>query len=345
MLSKSELTVHNRRRTGRKKVDCIVGDLLADVPAVHADPLVPTVFHSEWWLNAATGGGWEEARLQSGGRTVGRFPYVVSRVSAGHTVCAMPPLTHFLGPAIDEGSGSACNRALKRAQVTRDLLDRMPKSSGFYQKMSRAVPETLVFQELGYATGVQFTYEIAPDAAPNLWKRMRDKTRNVIRRAEEAFTVDQLHDPEAFAAFYHRNLQQKNLPSHYESALLVGLCGEAMRRGQGQILAARDATGALAAAIVCVSDAVSTYYLLTTRTQEAGNGAVALLLWTAIRESAARGLIFDFDGVGMEGSRVFYTGFGGMTEPRYTVSRFSLGHRIAGRLSNPFRRKAKATFY
>ncbi len=325
-------------------VDCVAGDMVAgDAPCF--DPLIPTVFHSEWWLNIASGGGWDEVRVAAGGRTVGRFPYVINHMRGGFALCSMPPITHFLGPAIDEGGGAACNRALRRAQITRDLLEQMPKTSGFYQKLSREVTDTLLFQERGFATSVQFTFELAPRPPAEIWRMMRDKTRNVIRRAEETYTVERGFDPEEFTAAYERHLRQRGLRNYYDKAMLNRLCATALAKGQGQMLVARSRSGELLAGVFCVSDAVSTYYFLTTRDAGAGNGAVAMLLWQAIKDSAARGLIFDFDGIGVNGSRVFFTGFGGEVRPRYIVSRHSTAHRIMGRLGNPFRRREQTTFY
>jgi hypothetical protein len=40
------------------------------------DPLTPTIFHEPWWLEAASGGQYEEVTVSSGGRTVGRLPFV-----------------------------------------------------------------------------------------------------------------------------------------------------------------------------------------------------------------------------------------------------------------------------
>jgi hypothetical protein len=326
-------------------VDCLAEDILVGRAPPRPDPLVPTVFHAPWWLDIVSGGAWQAAEVMANGRVVGRFPYVLGRMPLGHALCGMPPVTHFLGPAIDEGSGAPCNRALKRAQITRDLLERMPKASGFYQKLSRDVTDTLLFQERGFQTSVQFTFEIAPAPKPLLWRNMRDKTRNVIRRAMESYAVERCFDPEAFTAAYARHLRQRGLRNHYDTKLLARLCAAASARGQGQILVVRGPARDIAAGIFCVSDATSTYYLLTTRDEAAGNGAVALLLWQAIQESAARGLIFDFDGVGVNGSRLFFTGFGGEVRPRYIVSRFSLGHRMVGRLTNPLRHRERTTFY
>lgn len=326
-------------------MDCIVTGSLAGILPAERDPLTPTVFHAPWWLDIVSGGDWQEACVMAAGKPVGRFPYVTGRMPAGHRLCSMPPITHFLGPAIDEGKGSACNRALRRAQITRELLEQMPRASGFYHKLNRTVTDTLVFQERGFTTGVQFTFEIAPAPKDVLWRAMRDKTRNVIRRAEETHTVGVCYDPVEFTTAYNRNLARRGAQNHYDTALLNRLCATAIARGQGQILTARDALGNIAASIFCVCDDNSTYYLLTTRHEAAGNGAVALLLWAAIQESAERGLIFDFDGVGVHGSRLFFTGFGGAIRPRYIVSRFSVGHRLVGRLTNPFRQREEATFY
>ncbi len=310
--------------------------------ASRVDPLVPTVFHEPWWLTAATDGQFQEVRVTVGGCVVGRFPFVLGRLPGRQMLCHMPELTHFLGPAIDVGSGSAANRALKHDGILRDLLQAMPRTSGFYQKLHRRTVDTLVFQEQSYRTAVQFTYEIEPQPAASIWAAMRDKTRNVIRRAEQKYDVVERPDPAWFAALYRANLAGRGVDNHYRR--ITPVCDAALLHNRGRIIAARDEQGRAVAAIFYVWDGQVGYYLLTTRGEQAGNGAVSLLIWDAIRDCAARGLVFDFDGVATPGSRVFYTGFGGRVVPRYIVSRYSLAHRIAGRLSNPFRMPTRHLF-
>ncbi len=310
----------------------------------HFDPIRPTVFHQPWWLNAATCGDYHEAVVVQSGRMVGSFPYVRERVFGGQYLCGMPQLTHFLGPALDDGRGATCNRVLRRAQITRELLRQVPGCSGFWQKLHRGTRDTLAYQEQGYETAVQFTFEVAPKPPEIMWREMRDKTRNVIRRAGEQYTRCELADVEAFAEFYVGNVAASGRQSHYDRALIARVCDAAIQHGQGRILAAESASGELAAAIFYVWDTQAAYYLLTTRRRDSGNGAVSLLLWDAMRDVAARGLIFDFEGVVNSGGALFFTGFGGEVTPRYVVSKFTLGHKVAGRLSNPFRSRSQATY-
>ncbi len=313
------------------------------LPGPVYDPLAPTVFHQPWWLNAVTGGDYAEAVVTQGGRRVGWFPYMLSNILAGHRLCGMPVLTHFLGPAIDEGRGAACNRVLRRAQITRELVAQLPHTSGFWQVMHRGTADTLVYQEMGYDISVQFTFEVAPDEPDVLWGNLRDKARNVIRRAEEQHHVSEL-DASAFGAVYNDNLARGGTASRYSPALLERACQAAISRGQGRIIAAENTAGQIAAAIFYVWDAQAAYYLLSTRRPDSGNGAVSLLLWQAMQDVAARGVIFDFEGVVTSGSALFFAGFGGVIKPRYVVSRFSFAHRVAGRLSNPFRRGSAETY-
>ncbi len=310
--------------------------------AQKSDPLMPTVFHEPWFLDAATGGSYQEVTVSAAGRVVGRYPFTIARLPARQMLCGMPDLAHFLGPAIDAGEGAPVNRLLRHDGILRELLEKLPASSGVYHKLHRGTTNTLVFQELGYRTAVQFSYDIRPAPEQILWSGMRDKTRNVIRRAKEQHEVIDLDDPGLFLSTYKENLQQRGRTNYYDR--LPAVCEQVVSRKRGRILAAIGADGKVAASIMYIWDMQAAYYLLSTRQLTAGNGAISLLLWTAIQDTARRGLVFDFDGLAGPGSRVFYTGFGGSVVPRYIVSRYSLAHRIAGRLSNPFRLPTKQYF-
>jgi hypothetical protein len=298
------------------------------------DPLTPTIFHQRWWLDAASKGRYDEVLVMAGNRIVGRLPYVMERIDPFRIVCAMPELTHFLGPAIDEGNGLSYNRAVRRREITRQLLRKIPKCSGFWHKMHLGVPDMLAFQECSYRVSVQFTYEIMPEPEPVIWANMRDKTRNVIRRARERFSVSEISDPAEFVHAYTTNLKHRGARNVYDEKTIHLLCSEARSRDAGRILAARDSNGRINAAIFCVWDARVAYYLMSTRTHDAGNGAVSLLLWHTILDCSNRGIMFDFDGIGGKPTNShFFNGFGGRIAPRFIASRYTFAHTALDRLT------------
>jgi Acetyltransferase (GNAT) domain len=284
------------------------------------NPLVPTIFHEDWWLEAATGGQFEVIEVVTGGRIVGRLPFHKTK-RFGLEFIRMPELTYFMGPAIDEGEGSSNTRFLKRLQITRELLERLPRVSWQYVKCHSGVTEVIAFQSLGFRTYVQFTHELPPHPVNVLWRQMRNKTRNVIRRAEERFSVTELGDPFEFLRFFERNLKLEGKTNRLDGALCRQILPASLDRQRGRILAARDSKNQIVAANFCVWDETSSFYLMSTRSHDSGNSAISLLIWEAIKESACRGLVFDFAGLGNKGSVLLYSGFGARVCSRYAALR------------------------
>ena len=261
------------------------------------------------------------------------------------TRCGMPELTHFLGPGIDEGSGTLCNRILRRNGITRELLAGLPKTSAFHQKMHARVPDMLAFQQEHYDIGVQFTYEIRPAPEAVLWANMRDKTRNVIRRAGEKHTVCDLEDPMEFIAFYRKNLSDRGVDSVYNDQIVSKLISESLKRNQGRMAVVRNSEGAISAGIYYVWDSRTGYFLLSTRDAASGNGVMSLLIWNAIKDCCSRDLAFDFEGIGTSGSVLFYTGFGGYVSPRFIARSSCLTYDIGQYISRKVRRSSNERFF
>jgi len=305
-----------------------------------SDALIPTIFHEPWWLDKATGGRCEQVDVELGGVTVGRLPYLKFREN-GLTSIGMPTLTHFLGPAIDLGQGNSTTRQLRGLSIAGDLLAALPKVSGsVWIKLHAGITDTIAFQEHGFRTDVQFTTEIAPDAEDALWSRMRDKTRNVIRRAQERFTIREEDDPERFLAFYLDNLRQRGLRNTYHMPSVKAVIAECLRRGRGKIQIALDEGGGYNSAIFTVWDRRAQYYLMSTRSHDAGNGATSMLLWDGIKNAAGNNLVFDFDGARHGADAKFFAGFGGTFRPRYWVWKSSVASRALGLLATLVRRGA-----
>jgi hypothetical protein len=293
--------------------------------------LAPTIFHEHWWLDAATGGAWQAAEVRHQDKLVGWMPYVLSR-RRGFDVSVMPPLAHLLGPVIDEGNGSSNKRWLRRLDVLAELVEQLPRVGHFSQTCHPGVTDVLGFQACGFDSSVQFSAEIPPSDAETAWRGMRDKTRNVIRRAQDAGRVERLVDPDAFAAFYQRNLAAAGQRSYIDTDRLRPLYEAARSRDQAAMFSVRDEQGAPVAAVFYVWDRSRLWYFLSSRSAgEAGNGAVSLLVWEGIQEAGRRGLVFDFDGIASPGAARFFAGFGAQVRPRLAVHRSSTSYALLDR--------------
>jgi hypothetical protein len=292
-----------------------------------SNPLEPTVFHEPWWLEIASEGRYEVVESISGGKTVGRLPYAVyTRFKI--PFIEMPMLTHFLGPCLVEAEGSSNSQFLRKLSITRELIQKLPKVALTTIKMHYAIDETVAFQEQGFRTSVQFTHEIDPLPVDVLWGNLRNKTRNVIRRAEEQIRVVEMTDAAEYMAFYFQNLRARGARSFLRGPVCERLLDTTLKKKRGRILAAYDDRNKLLAANFYVWDARSYYYLLTTRATESGNGTINLLVWEAMKDASERGLIFDSDGLNSNGSILFFAGLGGTMKPRYIVAKSNIQGRM-----------------
>jgi hypothetical protein len=294
----------------------------ANEPHAHVqdNPLVPTIFHEPWWLDVVTSHRWHAAEVRQGGRCVGWIPYVLSR-HRGFRVSVMPRLAHLLGPAIDAGSGTGNTRWLRRLGILHELIGQLPRLALFSQTCHPDLPDVLAFQSQGFESFVQFSAEVAPQSEAATWSGLRDKTRNVIRRAGEEAEIETLDDPGEFARFYMSNLARTGDSSYFDTQRIVPLYEAVHSRGRARIVGAR-ARGRLAAAVFYVWDHRRVWYFLSTRdANSASNGAVSLLVWEGMRLAGSLGRVFDFDGIASAGAARFYSGFGARICPRFAVWR------------------------
>ncbi|WP_419759727.1 GNAT family N-acetyltransferase [Acidisoma sp.] len=334
-LPDAEVEDSNAKPTDRKRAGARPQSARGDAPAKPARSPAPkfpvaTIFHEPWWLSAASDGAYEEAVYTADNVVIGRLPYLRQRKIGWQTALVMPTMTHVLGPSLsaDVPSGER-GRSLRRFTISSALIAQLPQAGHTWFALHRRETETLAFEAAGFSTGVRFTVEIQPSTPDRLWREMRDKTRNVIRRAQESLIPQAIDDPALFFEFYQENLRQRGIRNHYDLRIRTNMVAACLEHGRGRILVASDATGSPQAAIFTAWDDEAEYYLMSTRAPDSGNGAISLLIWTAIQDAAAAGRIFDLDGVDSRTNHMLLTGFGGTLRPRYLVSRTSTGFQVA----------------
>ena len=74
------------------------------------------LFQQPWWLEAVAPGAWDAALVVRDGQTVGRLPFV-RKQRFGLTILSRPPLTPFLGPWIDAGTGNGQARVARQHAI------------------------------------------------------------------------------------------------------------------------------------------------------------------------------------------------------------------------------------
>lgn len=308
------------------------------------DNVYRTIFQQEWWLDCVTDGHYAAVSVKSDNVIQGWLPYITRR-RWGYLISEMPFLTHTLGPVILPGTGNETTEFLRHNAITRELMEQLPKLAHFRQVLAPSDMGALGFIECDCLVKVQFTFVCDSADANGAWKRMRDKTRNLIRRSEEKNTVQQQAGAEEFLRLYADNCRERNAVNRYEDPRTERLLRQSMERDQGQIYLCRDRTnGAANAGIAVVWDSRNMYFLMSTRQAKADSGAVSLLLWTAMQEAQRRGLCFDFDGVASSGTYRFLSGFGGTLARRHVAEKFSpvyhaldkIRARFYGNMINPY---------
>ncbi len=83
------------------------------------------------------------------------------------------------------------------------------------------------------------------------------------------------------------------------------------------------------------------YFLMSTRRMSSGNGAVSLLVWTALTRAAEAGLGFDLDGIIPGSNTLLLTGFGGEVKPRYIVAKSTAVYEFSRYIKGLMRRGSR----
>jgi hypothetical protein len=302
----------------------------ASGPVDGQGPLARSLFHEHWWLSAVSGGHIREVTVKSGERVVGRLPFMDAR-SMGLRISRMPAFTHVLGPVVDIGSGKPQTQLRRHYAITTDLIDQLPHFAFFTQTFESSTTNALAFQRRGFDVSTQYTLQVnCRDSVANIWGGMRDKTRNLIRRADEEYSVISLGDSGHFITFYLDNLKKSGCKNRMQFEYFPTVFSECQARGSGELLAAFTPSGTPAAMVFLVWGSEIMYYLLSTRAPDiASNGAISLLLWKAMHRAHQMNKVFDLDGIYSSGSFRFLSGFGGYLQTRIVVKRIQPFYSVA----------------
>jgi hypothetical protein len=317
---------------------------IALAPPPHVEQHAHSIFHEPWWLDIATQGQWDIARVQRANETIGEMPYPIMRRGVWR-VSQMPPLTRTLGPMIQASGATPAQAFMNRLDVMTEIVEQIPRFDSFYQIFDPRVDDALAFGLKGYTVSTRYTFQFGLDrSVAEVWKGLRGKTRNLIRAAQKIVTLALIDSPAEFNRFYETNLASRSRTNAYGSAIMQQLVSGSLERGTGYLLGAYGADGKLVAAIGVVWDRHAAYYLLSSRLPTAHSGSISLLIWAAIQDAIERKLTFDFDGIPNAAALRFISGFNPTLKPRLAVERASTICAIARSLKRGITPKTSTGF-
>lgn len=289
-----------------------------------------SLFQQPWWLDATSPGGWDQVTVERGGELVARLPYTLER-RYGLKVLGQPPLTLFLGPWLaPAGEVKSSTRIAREKELLSELIDRLPPHDIFAQTCHYGATNWLPFHWRGFTQTTRYSYVIEDlSDLEVLWGSLEGSARTDIRKARKMLEIRQDLGVGELLRLAELTYRRQGRGSPYDAALLERVEAVARDRGQCRSFFAIDADDRLHAALFLVWDEESAYYLVGGVDDAAGSsGAMAYLIWSAIRFAATVTRRFDFEGSIVESIERFFRKFGTAQKPYSQLMHLSRRARI-----------------
>jgi len=185
------------------------------------------------------------------------------------TICGIPQITHFLGPIVTLKPGKTQARTRATHSIIAELLEQIAHYDHVEITVGTGLVDLTPFLVAGYEVKVHPTFLLDCRRKPeDLWAGLRDKTKNVIRRARECLRVRDIDGVNLFVSFYKENLE--GVKSYFDLSFMAPAYAAAHARQQAKIVAAVDSSRVVHAKVFFIWDDRCFHYLLFGTSQKRG---------------------------------------------------------------------------
>ena len=282
------------------------------------------------------------ATVAKNNTAVGAFIVSPCRNPLGMKQAHNLPCARLGGPVIDDNVDP-----VRRPQIVKDLIDQLPGNRSYFLTLNES--DFNAFVAAGFEGELEENFVIPVEQATTWERGLSNMARRHLRRAREELNVSTL-DAAEFVRHYGEHLLIRRRKPYAELSIARDILVEATRRGQARVIAARRRDSVqIDAAVACLWDNSRYYYWMTTRRppvsgQKAPHqGAIKLLLHTAIKHAHSKGLTFDFDGAPSPRLAQLYAAMGGTKSVRYKVKRETICERFASLIRLPVKSALRGT--
>lgn len=278
-------------------------------PDVSYPSVEHSIFHENWWMDAATDGNYETLEIRNGGNIVSDFHYCRKK-HLGMRYIIPPPYTRTLGPRFFLPASKPFRRGQKIRNIVAELIRKLPKYDHLKIRLDPSDDSAFAFSICGLQIRNEFTFRIAPDVTPGVVLEQCDqKTRNLIRSASQKLEVTQSADIEAFIRM--SLVDQSASENRHDFATMAKLFEACLRHDRACVISAYDEKKKQVSSSVLIWDEKNLYYWLSARDRNASiPGANMLLIWEALKLASAKALTFDFDSFASVGTAKMLASFG-----------------------------------
>lgn len=266
---------------------------------------IPLFLQYWWWETVCRGKRWDVLLCERDGAVRGAMPYIDGcMLSLRYSL--MPQLTMFTGPWLADKYDNEAFENLWRQFGARWWVLCKGRVSPELTAVGHVLPKWL-----GLKSEMHYTYRFDPiRPLPELMAGASQLRRRDYRKLCDVLSVDEAVSPQEFADLHVAYTERNGGRDLLEHGFIVHVCTEAVNRGNGMLVGARDADGTLHAALFVAYDSECAYMLMLARSADAPRNAMSFLIWRTIEIMASRTRVFDFEG-GMEpGVGEYYRSFG-----------------------------------
>lgn len=278
------------------------------------------LFSKDWWLDAVCGEhNWNVVLYSQRDEVLSSLPFYMPKP---HQIC-MPKLCQTMGPWFKDVDNKYYKDLYFQNKAITQMLDDLPKFSYFNQYFHFSATNWLPWYWHGFNQTTRYTYRIeAPINVNSIWSEMQENIKRNIRKAESKYllSIDNTLSVERLSTLVSKTFQRQNIHCPYSHQLLSKIVNSADRHHSHKMLFAIDRNLNDHAGVYIVWDDNQIYYLVGgADSNYRRSGAMAFLLWNAIKFAGSTGRSFDFEGSMVESIEHFFRGFGARQVPYHHV--------------------------
>ncbi len=284
-------------------------------------------FLQPWWWNALAGEDrWHISCVTSpNGKFRAAMLYQVRR-KFGINYTTIPPLTPYNGLWLDPmHDAKPHTREQKYRQFLSDLIAQLPPHTITRLTIFHPTGDLLPFRWNRYHITPHYTQQIRLTDEPTLWENLHTEVRRKIQKARDKDIHIEVcpDDIDRFLDLLTELHQWKKIPLGTTSKVIRSLHHHLIQRKNQTILFAKKGQTVHAAIYLLFSHDTAYYWLGGLHPSFRDSLAMYPLLWEALRLSARRAAIFDFNGSNQRSIAQVFTRFGAQTIPRWQVYKTS----------------------